>query len=97
MEYADLGPHHAGIDGTLTAVEQRGATELYSANTVVYVLQMNVKRAISVAMNGAVPESFHRLAGAQLGSSTYKATDYPREILESLQDNWGLTTPGEKA
>ena len=38
VDYADPGPHHSSIDGTITAVEQRDATELYRANKVVYNL-----------------------------------------------------------
>ena len=66
VDYSNPGPHRAGIEGTLTTVKQYDATELYRANKVVYNSQMNVKRAINVAMNGAVPKSFRRLAGARL-------------------------------
>ena len=58
---------------------------------------MNMKRAINVVMNGAVAKSFRCLARSQLGSQTFKATDCPQETIESLQGNWGLTTPGGKA
>ena len=64
VDYADPGPHRAGINNTHTAIKQRDDTELYPVNKVVYDLQMNVKRAINIAMNGEVPKSVRYLAGA---------------------------------
>ena len=43
VNYADPGPHRAGIDGTLNAVQQRDATELYNANKLVFDSQRNVR------------------------------------------------------
>ena len=43
VNYADPGPHRAGIDGTLNAFQQHDVTELYNANKLVFDLQIKVR------------------------------------------------------
>ena len=69
---------------------------LWEANTKVYVNQQNVLRAIIDALNSAVPKSYRRTQGENIGAVLHRVTDDPRTILDGLTDRYGRATPAEK-
>ena len=91
---ANPHPNHPNHD--LTAELAKTEQALWEANTKVYVNQQNVLRAIIDALNSAVPKSYRRAQGGNIGAVLYRVTDDPRTILDGLTDRYGRATPAEK-
>ena len=58
--------------------------------------QSNVNRAIIAGLNLAIPRTYRRAVSGAVGTCNYIFTDYPKVVLQGLQDNYGQMTPTEK-
>ena len=74
----------------------RSEQTLWEANTKAYANQQNVLRAVVNVLNSAVPKSYQRAQGGNIGAVQYRVTDDPREILDGLTDRYGRATPAKK-
>ena len=93
IDWNDPGPHPGTAD---TTAEQNNLRTMYEANKAVYDSQQNVRRAITDALNIAIPNAFRKPAGNQMGTKVFTVRDNPRDILDGLRAKYGTCSPNEK-
>jgi hypothetical protein len=93
-EWPDPGPHPAAAE---TTAEQNNLRVVYEANKAVYDSQQNVRRAVTEALNSAVPNAFRKPVGNQIGTKVFTVRDDPQLILADLRTKYGVCTPQEKS
>eukprot|EP00804_Cyclotella_cryptica_P009738 CCRYP_011263-RA/>CCRYP_011263-RA protein AED:0.36 eAED:0.36 QI:0/-1/0/1/-1/1/1/0/256 len=93
-EWPDPGPHPVMAE---TTAEQNNLRVLYDANKAVFDLQRNVCRAVTEALNTAVPNAFRKPVGNQIGTKVYMVGDDQQTILADLRTKYGVCTPREKS
>ena len=59
-------------------------------------IQSNINRVIIDGLNLTIPRIYRRTVAGSVGARNYIFTDYPKVILQGLQDNYGRMTPTEK-
>ena len=69
---------------------------MFLAEKGVHTSQQNVKRAVLSAMNAAVLNKYKRVMDYNIGVSTYKQTENPRDVIEQLLRRYGQPSPAEK-
>ena len=84
-------------DDAWTAEQSRTARNLHTAQKLCYDSESNVRRAINAALNTAIPRTFRRVPGDRMGVRTFRPTDDPKQILNTLRSNYGRMTPLEKS
>lgn len=101
-DWPDPGPTRLGTPlnpdprGELNVAQVREAQAVWEANKQEHCSQTNVKRAVIDSLNRAVPKSYRRAQGGNIGAVSYRITDNPRDILDHLSQLYGRPTPKEK-
>eukprot|EP00804_Cyclotella_cryptica_P023697 CCRYP_019320-RA/>CCRYP_019320-RA protein AED:0.37 eAED:0.35 QI:0/0/0/1/1/1/6/0/1607 len=93
-EWPNPGPHPATAE---TTAKQNNLRNVYDANKAVFDSQQNVRRAVTEALNTAVPNAFRKPVGNQIGAKVYTIRDDPQTILADLRTKYGVCTPREKS
>ena len=83
-------------DDAWTAEQSRTARNLHAAQKICYDSESDVRRAINAALNAAIPRTFRRVSGDRMGVRTFRPTDDPKQILNTLHSNYGRMTPLKK-
>ena len=95
VDFQNPGPHVTFADN-LTDTQITNIQEEYKARKMVWDIQSNVNRAITAGLNLAVPRTYLWEVSVAVGTRNYRFMDYPKVILQRLQDNYGQMTPAEK-
>eukprot|EP00804_Cyclotella_cryptica_P014650 CCRYP_012669-RA/>CCRYP_012669-RA protein AED:0.66 eAED:0.28 QI:0/0/0/0.66/0/0.33/3/0/1062 len=93
-EWPDPGPHPVTAE---TTAEQNNLRIVYNANKAVFDSQQNMRRAVTEALNTAVPNAFRKPVGNQIGTKVYTVRNDPQTILADLRAKYGICTPREKS
>ena len=93
-DFPDPGPHRT-IDPSMNTAGQNDLLVEYNYNKSVYDSEQNVKAAVIMALNKAVPPEYRRIPNA-VGTREFRITDSPREIIKQLRAVYGQLSPTER-
>ena len=93
QDFADPGKHRA-IDPQLNTAGQADLLVEWTYNKGVYDSEQNLKAAIIMGLNHAVPPEYRRMAN-DVGTREFRITDSPLDIMNKLRGVYGQLTPTE--
>ena len=93
--FANPGQVHVADPGW-TREEIAANVLLHAALKECWDSESNIRRATNAALNLATPRMFRRVPGGMVGVQTFRPTDDPKMILNTLRANYGQMTPQEK-
>jgi len=93
-DFVDPGPHRA-IDPAMNTAGQADLLVDYNYRKGVYDSEQNVKAAIIMGLNKAVPPEYRRIPNA-VGTREFRITDSPLDILNQIRNVYGPLSPTER-
>ena len=93
-DFPDPGAHRA-IDPQLNTAGQNDLLVEWNYTKGVYDLEQNIKAAVIIGLNAAVPPEYRRLTNA-VGTREFCITDSPLDIMNQLHAVYGTLFPTKR-
>ena len=92
-DFPDPGPHQT-IDPAMNTAGQADLLVDYNYKRGIYDLEQNIKAAVIMALNKAVPPEYRRVPNA-VGTREFRIADAPLQIIQQLRQVYGALSSME--